>query len=517
VGCISEDENNMKETENIEQLQRKVQYLENEIRQLKSINKSLNTVVENSPASIVITDKRGIIEYVNPAFVSTTGYSAEEAVGMHTRVLKSGKHPDDYYTAMWNTINSGNTWKDIFYNKKKNGNCYWEQQFIGPVKDEKGEITHFVAVKIDITLQKEFEDKLKDSEKYLNAITQALPELIFVVDEEGKFIDIFTSDESLLYLNVIDTKGKYFAEIMPKEFADKFLKLVTSTIDTQQIQKIEYEMPVPAGLCWFEGRSAPLGTIINDKRCIVFVARDITERKKNEQALRELVATKDKFFSIIAHDLKNPFNALLGISEMLYLNQDDLDIEQIRELGKMINESSRNAFELLENLLQWSRSQTGQINFKPKENKLFELVEQSIKVIETQAFNKKVDIINNVTPDNIVFADGNLLKTIIRNLVSNSIKYTESNGTVIISYDNKNGTAQIIVEDNGIGMAPEIIEKLFRIDIKHSTTGTANEKGTGLGLILCKEFAEMHKGSITVESEPGEGSRFIVELPMKKK
>jgi PAS domain S-box-containing protein len=349
----------MEENDSIKHLQQTIQSLENEVRYLKSHNKSLNAVVEHSPASVVITDKFGIIEYVNPAFASNTGYSNEEAIGMHTRVLKSGKHSDEYYKAMWNTINAGKIWKDIFYNRKKNGKFYWEQQYIGPVKDDKGEITHFVAVKIDITLQKEFEDKIKESEQYLNAITQALPELIFVINEEGKFIDIFTSDESLLFLNVENSKGKFFHEVMPQEFAEMFLELVRKTVSTQKIQKIEYEMQVPAGLCWFEGRSAPLDAILEGKKSIVFVARDITVRKNNEKALRELVATKDKFFSIIAHDLKNPFNALLGISEMLYLNQNELDISQIRNLGKMINESSRNAYELLENLLQWSRSQTG--------------------------------------------------------------------------------------------------------------------------------------------------------------
>jgi PAS domain S-box-containing protein len=505
----------MEDNKNINHLQQRIQELENEVRLLKSLNRSLNTVVEQSPASIVITNKHGIIEYINPAFVANTGYQAEEAIGMHTRVLKSGKHSNEYYKAMWNTINAGNIWRDVFYNRKKNGECYWEQQYISPIKDDKGEITHFAAVKIDITLQKEFEDKLKESEQYLNAITQAIPELIFVIDQEGKFIDIFTSDESLLYLGVVDAKGKYFHEVFPADFADKFLKVVKETVSSQKIHVIEYEMLVPSGICWFEGRSAPLGVVINGKKNIVFVARDITERKKNEQSLKELVATKDKFFSIIAHDLKNPFNALLGISEMLYLNQDELDIVQIRELGKMINESSRNAYELLENLLQWSRSQTGQINFKPKEYLLKELVDQSIKVIETQAYNKKVAIINNINKETTIYADGNLLRTMVRNLVSNSIKYTHPNGSVLISYDDFDKISRVIVEDNGIGMSPEIIEKLFRIDIKHSTVGTTNEKGTGLGLILCKEFVEMHKGKITVESQLGEGSKFVIQLPKK--
>jgi PAS domain S-box-containing protein len=505
----------MEEKDNVDLLYQRIASLENEVRSLKSINKSLNTVVENSPASIVITDKKGVIEYVNPAFVTNTGYTAEEAVGMHTRVLKSGRHSDEYYKAMWNTINAGKTWKDLFYNKKKNGEYYWEQQFIGPIKDERGEISRFAAIKIDITLQKEFEEKLKENEQYLNAITKAIPELIFVIDEDCRFIDIFASNESLFFVKVADAKGKLFNEIIPAELANRFQRVVNTTIATQKVQIIEYEMTVPAGLFWFEGRSAPLDAIIEGKKNIVFVARDITQRKNNEKALKELVATKDKFFSIIAHDLKNPFNALLGISEMLYLNQNELDIVQIKELGKMINESSRNAFELLENLLQWSRSQTGQLNFRPKEHILHELVDQSTKIIETQAFNKNISIINNISNDTIIFADGNLLKTIIRNLVSNSIKYTNPNGTVIISSETYDAIAKVIVEDNGIGIQPDILEKLFKIDLKYSTIGTANEKGTGLGLILCKEFAEMHNGEIFVESQVGEGSRFVVELPMK--
>lgn len=504
----------MSKTPTYEELILKVGQLEQELRIQKSINRNLNTVVENSPAAIVITNAKGVIEYVNPAFTTITGYTEEESIGMHTKVLKSGWHSQEYFQAMWNTLNSGKPWKDIFYNKKKNGDLYWEQQFIGPIFNEIGEIDHFMAIKLDITTQKIFEDRLKSSEEYLDAITKAIPELFFVVDEDGKILDIIAANERLLYAEASKIKEKRLSEIMPPNLSTKFTELIKTTIEKQEIQTIEYELPVSGDRTeWFEGRSAPLGIKLNDRQCMVFVARDITEQKENEKRLKELILTKDKFFSIIAHDLKNPFNALLGISELLYTSDYEYDVQQVKELSKIINESSRNAYELLENLLQWSRSQTGQIKFSPKEHNLKELVEQSVRVIEGQAFNKMIKVNNQIDPNELIYADGNLLRTIIRNMVSNSIKFTNPGGYISIHSNKKNGHIQVTIEDNGIGMNEQLISQLFKLESKYSSLGTSNERGTGLGLILCKEFIEMHKGMILVESTVGKGSKFTISLP----
>lgn len=232
--------------------------------------------------------------------------------------------------------------------------------------------------------------------------------------------------------------------------------------------------------------------------------------------LKDLNATKDKFFSIIAHDLKNPFNTLMGFSELMLLNMDAYDKKQISEFINIIHTTSKNAYSLLENLLDWSRSQTGRIEIKPDIINLYSLVEENINLLKGIAGNKNISLINDVNSDTLAYADPNMINTVIRNLISNAIKYTSKGGNVTVSSEVNGEFAVIHVSDSGIGIKAENIEKLFRIDVNYSTRGTEDEQGTGLGLILCKEFIQKNNGTIGVESTYGEGSRFTFRLPLKK-
>ncbi len=495
------------------ELLNKINQLEKKINDLEYKNSLLNTILNSSPLSILITNSDGVIEYVNPTFTAITEYSADEVIGKKPNILKSGYHSKEYYKSMWDIIKSGRVWKDVFFNKKKSGELYWEQQYINPILDENGKIIKYVAAKVDITKQKEFEEKIRIHEKYLKALTSTLPQLIFVVDEDGKYIDMFAQDVDLLYTGNIDIKGKTIFELFPADKANFFFDFIQKTLKEEKVQIIEYELPIQDKNYWFEARSAPFIVSSENKRTVVIVAYDISERKKYEQQLKELIATKDKFFSIIAHDLKNPLNALLGISELLYTNKSNEEV--IQELTKMIMESSRNAYELLENLLEWARSQTGNIRFQPTNTNLKSLVSDSIQILINQAYNKQITIENTINEKISIYADSNLMKTIIRNLVSNGIKFTPNNGKITISYYEDDKYSNIIVQDNGIGMSEDSINQLFRIDIKRSTYGTNNEKGTGLGLILCKEFVELHNGTIRVGSELNKGTKFIISIPKK--
>ncbi|HEY9125283.1 MAG TPA: PAS domain-containing sensor histidine kinase [Bacteroidales bacterium] len=504
----------MAENKEISDLRRELETLRLENAHLKSVNRSLNSVVENSPASIVITNKQGVIEYVNPIFTKITGYTAEEAIGMHTRVFKSGYHPDEYYKAMWHTISSGKTWKDAFKNRRKDGSLYWEQQFITPIINDNNEISHFAAIKIDISLQKEYEEKLRKSQQYLDTLTKALPELILVLAEDGFLIDAITNEKLEAYKILLQAKSSNIFNVLPVDLHTILRDLIERTIKSNSIQIAEFPIEHRGKVLWFEARSVLLDYEIKENlNSIVAVIRDITVRKNAEQSLIELNATKDKFFSIIAHDLRNPFNALLGISEIMY-NSDEIDVQQMIEMSKLINESSRNAYELLENLLQWSRSQTGQIKFEPNYHNLYQIVEQGIKIIEGQAFSKNVKVLNRIPGNEVVFADVNLLKTVIRNIVSNSIKYSYPHSEVLIYSESDKEMTKIVVSDMGKGMKPSTLQNLFKIDQKISIPGTNNEKGTGLGLILCKEFIDLHNGFINVYSEPEAGTNFKISLPL---
>ncbi|MCZ4695712.1 sensor histidine kinase [Ancylomarina euxinus] len=250
---------------------------------------------------------------------------------------------------------------------------------------------------------------------------------------------------------------------------------------------------------------------------------DITKRKKEQQEIqaknRELQmvnAEKDKFFSIIAHDLKSPFNAIIGFTKLLLDEIRLNNIEGIEKYAEIVLDSSNSAFDLLTNLMSWARSQTGRLTFKPESFDLLELINESKNVFSHIAEGKKIDIRVDIDTELPVCADISMISTVLRNLISNAIKFTHSGGQIIIRSEQLAHHLKVVVSDNGIGITESVIDKLFRIDEKYSTSGTQNEQGTGLGLILCKDFVERHEGQIWAESSEGLGSNFIFTLKNPK-
>lgn len=263
-----------------------------------------------------------------------------------------------------------------------------------------------------------------------------------------------------------------------------------------------------------------------EKQLLMFVSDQISQaiiRKQNAEAIKkyadelnQLNATKDKFFSIIAHDLKNPFITILGFSELLLSDFSDLtDEEKIYYVTEM-HKSAEVSHLLLQNLLQWSRTQTGKIEFNPQNISLFNSVNQNIDLLKASATKKQVNLINKIDESVFVNADEDMLNTILRNLLTNALKFTNKDGSVTITSKPQGNMVEISVADTGIGMDETTQKKLFRLDETITKTGTENEVGTGLGLILCKEFIEKHGGKIYVESQPGQGSNFIFTLPITK-
>jgi len=254
----------------------------------------------------------------------------------------------------------------------------------------------------------------------------------------------------------------------------------------------------------------------------VILLDDITERKQaeekieeNRKALIKLNADKDRFISILAHDLRSPFNTLLGFSELLSENSRECNSDEIEDLATNIHKSAQQSFNLLENLLNWARAEQGSITFIPRKLRLIDVCNDILETLSITAKKKSI-FLNCRVEDNLnVFADGEMLKTIIRNLVSNAIKFTNKGGAVSIIADQSKENVTIRVSDNGIGIPGNDLPKLFDISEKISTAGTSGETGTGLGLLLCKEFVEKHGGKIWAESEEGKGSEFIFRLPGK--
>lgn len=240
---------------------------------------------------------------------------------------------------------------------------------------------------------------------------------------------------------------------------------------------------------------------------------ELLQQRRN---LKELNATKDKFFSIIAHDLKSPLNQLLGLSEILQKELSKGNGDELKNLAKLMNESAKSGRLLLENLLEWSRSQTGTINYNPGILDLAKISNEVIKLNENNSTQKNIAIQSKIKEGLLAFADENMIKTILRNLISNGIKFSKNKGKIVLEAKMEDNRIVYIVSDNGIGIKPADLKKLFRIDINPNSIGNSKEKGTGLGLILCKEFVEINGGEIWVESKLDEGSIFKFSIPVSE-
>jgi len=245
----------------------------------------------------------------------------------------------------------------------------------------------------------------------------------------------------------------------------------------------------------------------------IYKKKAADELAASELQLKEMNASKDKLFSIIAHDLRSPFHALLGISELLATEIEEFSKEEITKFAAEMNNSLKNQFKLLENLLEWSRLQTGRMQYAPVKCDLFEKVNDVTALLSGNALKKSITLESYIRPNAFILADTNMLQSILQNLLANAIKFTKPGGKIDVKAIAENGMMKISVMDTGVGIGKDSLHKIFRTDSTVTTPGTENEKGTGLGLLLCKEMIERHGGTISVESELGRGTTFFCTLP----
>jgi len=250
----------------------------------------------------------------------------------------------------------------------------------------------------------------------------------------------------------------------------------------------------------------------------ISISKDIIEDNLYEknvllEKLEIALNIRHKFFSIIAHDLRSPFTSLLGFSNYFVEDFEILAENEKKETAKIINDSINKLFDLINNLLIWAKSQFDNNNFNPQEVTLHNTIETVFNALNISAFKKKINLELNCTDDITVLADPNMLETIIRNLVSNAIKFTNENGAINVRVSDKNDFILIEVIDNGIGMSDYVAQNIFQLDKNVSRKGTSNESGTGLGLAICKEFIKIHGGNISVKSEVGKGTNISFTLP----
>jgi signal transduction histidine kinase len=271
---------------------------------------------------------------------------------------------------------------------------------------------------------------------------------------------------------------------------------------------------------WFQTNLTPITNVDDEVEKIIAIDSDISELKEakieiesQRDELTKLNATKDKFFSIIAHDLKNPFHAIIGFTDLLSQNFKKIKDSEKLELIDLINTTTKSTYNLLENLLHWARTQTNAIKFKPAKISITDLINENVRFLQLNANKKNIDLKSDVKKDLMVFADSNMINTVLRNLLNNALKFTDHGGKVTINAKELNRHVEISVSDTGIGMDQNTLDNLFKIEEYKTTQGTSGETGTGLGLIICNEFVKKNGGKLYVESEKGKYTTFFFSLP----
>jgi two-component system, sensor histidine kinase and response regulator len=492
-----------------------------EIALEKSYRDLFNTVTE----AIYIQDKDGIFIDVNKGTTEMYGYSRKELLAKTPDFISApGKNHPALIMKYIKEAYKGKTQKFEFWGIRKNREVFPQEVILNKGSYLNKEV--IIATARDISDRKNADNEIAKIQSRLAIIFKGFPKMVLY---ESNGPNDFISN------NVIDMLGyppyffvnnvKFINSIVHPDYAKKIEAQIFDWMDNSKSKNLRVEYPCKrkdGKYIWIEDLLQK-ETTSDGKKHIIGILTDITERKKqieklqqNADELKKLNANKDKFFSIISHDLRSPFNGLLGFSTILLEELPELTQEETKEYAGYIYTSAKTVYNLVDNLLQWSRIQTGRIEYQPIKIDLYEGVYRTLELFSSNAITKRIKLINEIRVNTFVHADQNMLRSILQNLISNGIKFTKNDGFIKISSKEKNNLIEIEIADNGVGIETKNIVKLFRIDSQFSNLGTSNEEGTGLGLILSKELVERNKGQIWVKSTIKKGTSFFFTLPKWK-
>ena len=516
--------------------------LEQRVEERTAELKKLSTAVEQSPASVVITDPQGAIEYVNPKFCEVTGYSIEEAIGQNPRILKSGETPPEVYQKLWETITAGEDWRGELRNKKKNGTLYWESVSISPITAADGSIQFYLAVKQDITEAKQMEESIREKEARFRGYFEHSQVGMAVTSPTKGWIEANDQLQRMLGYSLDELRKMTWAEITHpddiEEDANQFERMLAGEIENYTLDKrfIRKDGEVVYTNLNVACIRAETGDVLH----VLASFQDISERKKMNLNLRERIeeldeaqsamlnmmedldeekskaqeATRAKsdFLANMSHEIRTPMNAVIGMAHLAL--KTELTPKQHDYLSK-IQSSANSLLGIINDILDFSKIEAGKLDMEAVEFDLLETMDNVASVITVKAQEREnlevLFYIDSQVP-NFLVGDSLRLNQILVNLGNNAVKFTEQGEIVLSVRVNERSddkvTLQFSVRDTGIGMTAEQQGKLFQAFSQADTSTTRKYGGTGLGLTISKRLVNMMGGEIWIESEPGHGTTF---------
>lgn len=484
-------------------------------------NRNLLLAVQQSSASIVITDTEGRIRYVNPKFEDITGYTFAEVKGQNPKVLKSGETTPGDYRKMWETISSGNIWRGVFHNRRKNGELFWESATISPIKNDLGVVTGYLAVKDDITLERQLEEDLKRREKRFSTLWENSLDAMRLTDKDGIIVMVNKAYCQLAGMEEEQLLGKPYSDYIDDNYQRDSLERYRQKFNAGTIpQYQESLLHMKSGVIKWVNILSRFMESEDGRPLLLSIFRDITDQKRKESELTEarmkaetMNRLKSTFLANMSHELRTPLINIMGYSEIL---KDEIeDPEQQEMLTSIINggERLRDTLDSILNLSNLESNKTGTLLTLHDLNKTAKKVFGEYQEAATLKDLKFRIELSDDSP--VVMLDEAMIYQVVDNLVNNALKYTSS-GWVRVSTGirgrGNNRTAFIKVEDSGIGIAPGKINVIFEPFRQGDEGVTRNYEGAGLGLTIAKKYVEMMGGELTVESALGQGSVFTAEF-----
>ena len=474
---------------------------------------------EQSKVGMSITSLDGRL-HANTAYCEMLGYSKEEILD---RAWADFTHPDDIEynnTLIANLLSEGR--QSVRWEKRylhKNGSIIYVDIHTFLFRDANGNPLHFITTVNDITQRRAYEEALSRSEQRYRTLIREMNEGIIVLDGNGYFKFANNAAENILGVPEGSLVGKDARKILGLPLFDSILQEISNSKGTEK-KTFECEFKLPGGDEKFLTVSAASGFDEQNSIETLVLLRDITTRKlaENEiklqnEKLQLSNAEKDKFFAILAHDLRSPLSSFLGLAEVMSEDINSMTMSEIEEISKSLYLSATNLYQLLENLLEWSILQRGALKYMPEPTSLNRIVMRSIEPLQESARRKNIELKLNLDKTLAVICDLKMTETIFRNLISNALKYTFPGGTVeITAREISADETEVSVTDSGIGMSKELQAKLFKVNEQVSRKGTEGESSSGLGLLICKEFVERQEGRLWAESEENQGSTFHFTL-----